>query len=132
MKRFAAGRGKLITIEIDQQRAKQAKQHFETNLQFTKGKFLLTYIYYARFYAMKTLDEELFNELLAQIENTPVDILPGYQLLNAIAKQKAERLKIAGEHHELARRVHGFHAAFCPVARSIEGSIEIGTELELA
>ena len=41
------------------------------------------------------------------------------------------RLKIPAEHHELARRVLGFHAGFCPVARSIEGSIAIGTELEL-
>lgn len=41
------------------------------------------------------------------------------------------RLKLPAEHHELARRVHGFHAGFCPVARSIEGSIAIGTELEL-
>ena len=41
------------------------------------------------------------------------------------------RLEISAEHHELARRVHGFHAGFCPVARSIEGSIAIETELEL-
>ena len=41
------------------------------------------------------------------------------------------RLAIPAEHHELAQRVHGFHAGFCPVARSIEGSIAIGTELEL-
>lgn len=43
----------------------------------------------------------------------------------------AYRLRIPAEHHELARRVHGFHAGFCPVARSIEGSIAIETELEL-
>jgi uncharacterized OsmC-like protein len=28
-------------------------------------------------------------------------------------------------------RVHGFHARFCPVARSLEGAIDIRTELEL-
>ncbi len=29
-----------------------------------------------------------------------------------------------------AERVHGFHARFCPVARSIAGAIDIRTELE--
>jgi uncharacterized OsmC-like protein len=28
-------------------------------------------------------------------------------------------------------RVHGFHARYCPVARSVEGAIDIRTELEL-
>ena len=32
---------------------------------------------------------------------------------------------------ETAERVHEFHARFCPVARSIEGAIEIATRLEL-
>ena len=41
------------------------------------------------------------------------------------------RLRIPAEHRETAERVHGFHAGFCPVARSIEGAIEIDTELEL-
>ena len=43
----------------------------------------------------------------------------------------AYRLELATEHHETAERVHEFHARFCPVARSIENSIEIGTRLEL-
>ncbi len=30
-----------------------------------------------------------------------------------------------------AERVHGFHARFCPVARSLEGAIAISTELLL-
>jgi len=41
------------------------------------------------------------------------------------------RLKAPEDQHEEAGRVHGFHARFCPVARSLEGSIEIHTELEL-
>jgi uncharacterized OsmC-like protein len=32
---------------------------------------------------------------------------------------------------EVAERAHGFHASRCPVARSIGGSIEITTELEI-
>jgi hypothetical protein len=71
----------------------KAKEHFEKNLQITQGKFLMTYVYYARFYAAKTLDEDLFNEFIVKIENTPADVLPGYQFLNMIAKKKAEYLK---------------------------------------
>ncbi len=71
----------------------KAKEHFEKNLAITKGKFLLTYIYYARFYAAKILDEDLFDELLRKVEETPADVLPDYQLLNVIAKEKATRLK---------------------------------------
>jgi len=41
------------------------------------------------------------------------------------------RLKAPEDQHEEAGRVHGFHARFCPVARSLEGGIEIQTELEL-
>ena len=38
-------------------------------------------------------------------------------------------LKLTDEQRETAERVHGFHADFCPVARSIRDSIEITTEL---
>jgi uncharacterized OsmC-like protein len=38
---------------------------------------------------------------------------------------------VAPERRADAERVHGFHARACPVARSLEGGIEIRTELEL-
>ena len=40
-------------------------------------------------------------------------------------------LKVASKQRETAERVHGFHAQFCPVARSLEGSIDISTELHM-
>lgn len=40
-------------------------------------------------------------------------------------------LNVAPEHRETAERVHGFHARFCPVARSIGGCVEIHTELHM-
>ncbi len=40
-------------------------------------------------------------------------------------------LAVAAEHHATARRVHEFHAGFCPVARTLEGAVAIATELEL-
>lgn len=41
------------------------------------------------------------------------------------------RLHVAEEHRADAERVHGVHARHCPVARSLEGGIDVRTELEL-
>ncbi|MGD9137543.1 MAG: hypothetical protein PVH42_12305 [Desulfobacterales bacterium] len=41
------------------------------------------------------------------------------------------RLKINPELRETAEKVHGFHADFCPVARSIKGCVDITTELKM-
>lgn len=71
----------------------KAKEFFDRNLEVTNKKFLLTYIYYARYYAEKTLDEEFFDECIRIVEDTPANIFPEYQLLNVIAKKKANRLK---------------------------------------
>ncbi len=70
----------------------KAKEYFEKNLQLTKGNFLLSYIYYAKYYAIKTLNEELFDQLIDKVVTTPVDVLPEYRLLNVIAKEKAQSL----------------------------------------
>jgi uncharacterized OsmC-like protein len=42
------------------------------------------------------------------------------------------RYRLAGiseDRRDEVERVHGFHTRFCPVARSLEGAIEIRTEL---
>ncbi len=70
----------------------KAKQHFDRCFEFSQQKFLLPYVYYARYYATRTLDEELFKSTLIKVLETPDDVLKGQQLPNAIAKQKAERL----------------------------------------
>ena len=41
------------------------------------------------------------------------------------------RLSVPEERRAEVERVHGFHARACPVARSLEGGIEVRTELEL-
>jgi uncharacterized OsmC-like protein len=41
------------------------------------------------------------------------------------------RLSVPTERRDETERVHSFHARFCPVARSLEGAINITTELEL-
>ena len=42
------------------------------------------------------------------------------------------RLQLAAEHREAAERVHGIHAGYCPVARTLRGCVEISTALEYA
>jgi organic hydroperoxide reductase OsmC/OhrA len=41
------------------------------------------------------------------------------------------RLAVPDERREEAERVHSFHVRYCPVARSLQGAIDISTELEL-
>jgi uncharacterized OsmC-like protein len=41
------------------------------------------------------------------------------------------RLSVSEDRRDEVERVHGFHARFCPVARSLEGGVEVQTELEL-
>jgi organic hydroperoxide reductase OsmC/OhrA len=39
------------------------------------------------------------------------------------------QLRAPQENHEIATRTHAFHKKFCPVYRSIEGSIDVTTEI---
>ena len=41
------------------------------------------------------------------------------------------QLAVAADRHAEVERVHGFHARYCPVARSLAGAIDITTRLEL-
>jgi len=40
-------------------------------------------------------------------------------------------LKLAPEKREVAERTHGFHADYCPVARTIRDCVQITTTLEM-
>jgi uncharacterized OsmC-like protein len=42
------------------------------------------------------------------------------------------RLSVPDDKRETVERVHAVHARACPVARSLEGAIEVQTELEFA
>jgi organic hydroperoxide reductase OsmC/OhrA len=42
------------------------------------------------------------------------------------------RLSVPNERREEAERVRSSHARFCPVARSLDGGIDITTQLELS
>ena len=71
----------------------RSKEYFEKALEMNKGKFLLTYIYYAQTYAVQVQDQELFEKCLTIVEEAPSDILPEARLPNAVAKNKARLLR---------------------------------------
>ena len=74
-----------------------AKEYFEKNLELNQNKFLLAYIYMAKYYAAKVLDEELFDQYIKVVQDAPVDILPEMTLITQIAKRKAELLSKSKE-----------------------------------
>jgi len=71
----------------------KAKEYFERALSINGGKFLLTYVYYAKTYAVQMQNQELFESLLKKVEDASPDILPEARLSNAIAKKKAKLLR---------------------------------------
>jgi len=75
----------------------KAKEYFEKNLELNQNKFLLAYIYMAKYYAAKVLDEELFDQYIKVVQNAPVDIIPEMTLITQIAKRKAELLSKSKE-----------------------------------
>ncbi len=82
-----ASRPRLLGGDLD-----KARHHFSRCFEFAQDKFLLPYVYYARYYAPRTFDTELFTNTLQKVLATPDDILPEQRLPNAIAKRKASDL----------------------------------------
>ena len=78
--------------EFEKGKFKKAKKHFDRSLELSENKFQLSYIYLARYYAQPMLDEDLFDEYLQKVQDVSYDILPGYELITAVAKDKAWRL----------------------------------------
>jgi hypothetical protein len=70
----------------------RAKEHFLKAIELGRGEFLLTYIYYADYYAKKAFDKELFIATLETVLKTPADITPDLTLLNTVAHQKAKKM----------------------------------------
>jgi hypothetical protein len=52
----------------------------------------MAYVMYAKTYCTQTLNEELFDQLLAKVDAMPLDDAPEIRLPNAVAKKKARLL----------------------------------------
>ena len=70
-----------------------SRQHFEECLKINGGKFLLSYIFYAKSYAVQTQDKALFEQCLTTVDTTSINIEPKARLANAVAKKKAKILR---------------------------------------
>ncbi|MEX0737451.1 MAG: TRAP transporter TatT component family protein [Bacteroidota bacterium] len=71
----------------------KAKEYFEKAIAASDGKFLMTYVFYAKTYAAQQLEQDLFESLLTKVDDAPLDILPEARLPNAVAKRKARLLR---------------------------------------
>ncbi|MBW1798508.1 MAG: hypothetical protein JRJ21_08940, partial [Deltaproteobacteria bacterium] len=58
----------------------------------SNGKFLLAQYYFARYYAVRVQDKELFLKLIKEVENSPSDGLKEVCLINAVMKKKTKLL----------------------------------------
>jgi len=69
-----------------------AKSFFDRAVAASGGKFLMTYVFYAKTYAIQTQNEDLFVDLLTRVVQAPADILPEQNLANAVARARARSL----------------------------------------
>ena len=69
-----------------------ARDHFQRAVELGEGKFLMTQIYYADYYARKAFDRELYIATLEEVLNTPADIVPELTLLNSVAHTRAQKM----------------------------------------
>jgi tetratricopeptide (TPR) repeat protein len=67
------------------------KKMFEEAIAATGGKYLMTKVMFARFYAVIVQDRELYVKTLKDVLAAPNDLYPQQRLANALAKKRAER-----------------------------------------
>jgi hypothetical protein len=71
---------------------KQAQEHFQKAMDYGRGKFLMTDVYYAEYYARQTLNRDLFVSTLKRVLETPAQVEPDLTLANTLAQRKAKKL----------------------------------------
>ena len=70
----------------------KAQNHFLKAIELGKGKFLMSRVYYAAYYARKAFDRKLFVSTLQKVLDTPADVEPDLTLLNTVAHMRAQKL----------------------------------------
>jgi len=73
--------------------AAKAKEFFTKALAASNGKFFLAQYYYAKYYAVRVQDKELFLNLIDEVEKAPADQLKEACLINSAIKEKMRSLK---------------------------------------
>jgi hypothetical protein len=70
----------------------KARNHFLKAIELGRGKFLMSRVYYAEYYARKAFDRKLFIATLQEVLDTPADIEPDLTLLNTVAHIRAQKM----------------------------------------
>ena len=73
--------------------AAKAKEFFTKAISESKGRFFLAQYYYAKYYAVRVQDKELFLGLIKEVEQAPLDQLKEACLINSAIKEKMKGLK---------------------------------------
>jgi hypothetical protein len=84
---WLASRPKMAGGDIN-----KAQEHFLKAMDLGQGKFLMAYIYYSKYYALKIMDKELFVSTLQKVTKTPANIVPELTLMNTVAQKMAKDL----------------------------------------
>jgi hypothetical protein len=71
---------------------RKAEEHFKKAMDYGQGKFLMTDVYYAEYYARQTLNRDLFVSTLKRVLETSPNIEPDLTLSNTLAQRKAKKL----------------------------------------
>lgn len=71
---------------------KLGKKHYEDAIAISRGEFLITKVFYARYFATQFQDITLYNRLLLEVKDAPESILKGQEFLTAVSKKIADRL----------------------------------------
>ncbi len=69
----------------------EGKHHFQQAIELSQGKYLLTKVLYAQYYARLVFDRELFERLLNEVLAADPHV-PGLTLMNVVAQQQATKL----------------------------------------
>jgi hypothetical protein len=72
-----------------------ARRHFLRARDIGQGRFLMTEVYFAQYYARKAFDRDLFVRTLRHVLEQPVDTVPELTLLNTVAHRKAAEMLAA-------------------------------------
>ncbi|GAB6095917.1 hypothetical protein JCM14469_21700 [Desulfatiferula olefinivorans] len=70
----------------------KARAYFERAIDLSGGRFLMHHLFFAKFYAVRKQDRELYLSLLQHILDQPEDILPDHCAVTNVCKMKAGEL----------------------------------------
>jgi len=70
----------------------KAKAHFEQAMKATQGKFYLAHVYFARYYAVRVQDKEVFTRALAEVIHGNPGELKEVCLINQVMQMRAQEL----------------------------------------